>query len=141
MYAASTAVRWSLRNTFDVATVITKSVSSSGGTSPSSRRQVTAGVLIGLMPPVDSRMPVIQLVRRTSPSVNTRIPAERWTAMFSAAARSSAARSSAFADRARLVLRPGGQQPGLPQQAPDVLSVNVRRLNARCHGRPSPPRG
>ena len=94
MYAASTAVRWSLRNTFDAATVITKSVSSSGGTSPSSRRQVTAGVSIGLMPPMDSRMPVIQLARRTSPSVNTRIPAARWAAMFSSVARSSAARSS-----------------------------------------------
>ena len=39
-------------------------------------------------------MPVIQLVRRTSPSVNTPIPADRWVSMFSAAARSSAARSS-----------------------------------------------
>ena len=141
MYAASTAVRWSLRNTFDVATVITKSVSSSGGTSPSSRRQVTAGVSIGLMPPVDSRMPVIQLVRRTSPSVNTRSPAERWIAMFSSRRAILRRPQLPLADPARLVLGPGGQQPGLPQQAPDVLGVNVGGLNAHCHGRPSPSRG
>jgi hypothetical protein len=94
MYAASTAVRWSFWNTFAVAAVITKSVSSSGGISPSARRQVTAGVSIGLIPPIDSRMPVIQLVRLASPSVNTVIPADRWIAMFSAAARSSVDRSS-----------------------------------------------
>ena len=76
------------------AAVITKSVSSSGGISPDDRRQVTAGVSMALIPPTDSRMPVIQLVRRTSPSVKTLIPAERCSSMFSAAARSSAARSS-----------------------------------------------
>ena len=76
------------------AAVITKSVSSSGGTSPSVRCQVTIGVCTWLIPPIDSRMPVIQLVRRTSPSVNTRIPADRCVSMFSAAARSSTARSS-----------------------------------------------
>ena len=63
--------------TFELATVITKSVSSVGGISPSSRSQVTAGVSIWLIPPIDSRMPVIQLVRLASPSVNTVIPAER----------------------------------------------------------------
>ena len=77
MNAASTAVRWSFWNTFELAAVITKSVSSSGGISPSSRSQVTAGVSIWLIPPIDSRMPVIQLVRLASPSVNTVIPAER----------------------------------------------------------------
>jgi hypothetical protein len=77
MYAASTAVRWSFWNTLAEAAVITKSVSSSGGTSPLARCQVTAGVWTWLIPPIDSRMPVIQLVRRTSPSVKTRIPADR----------------------------------------------------------------
>jgi hypothetical protein len=95
MNSASTLVSRFFRYTGAVAAVITKSVSLTGGISPFSRRQATDGVPITLIPPVDSRMPVIELVRRTSPSVNTSMPASRCRAMFSAAARSSASRSPA----------------------------------------------
>src|SRR5215472_15351597 len=95
MNSASTLVRRLLRYTLAVAAVITKSVSSVGGISPSGLRHVTEGVSIALIPPVDSRMPVIQFVRRASPSVNTPMPASRCRAMFSPAARSSTSRNPA----------------------------------------------
>src|ERR1700759_4656087 len=50
--------------------------------------------------------------------------------MFSPAARSSAARNPASSTSPPLVGGPGVEQPGLPQQAADVLGVVVRGHSA-----------
>ena len=129
MYAASTAVRLSFLNTLAERRRHHEVRLRRGRDSRrSSRRQVTGADLDLLIPPIDSRMPVIQFVRRTSPSVKTSHPRRRAArSMFSAAARSSTARNPALVQLAPLVPGAGGKQPGLPQQAADVLSVIVRR--------------
>ena len=124
MNSASTLVSGVFRYTLAVAAVISKSVSSAGGTSPSSRCHVTAGVSIRLMPPVDSRMPVIQLVRRASPSVNTRMPASRCRAMFSKHRAVFRVAQPPARSASPVCTRPAPPAAMAPQQAADVLSVS-----------------
>ena len=132
--AASTLVRVFFRCTVAVAATKSRLVSASGGISPPSPRCHSTGcsAAAGMVPPTDSSSPAIQLSRRTSPSVNTPMPASRWSAIASSAARSSAARNCSSVSGAIAVARPRFQQVGGPQQAAYVLGVHGR---ARRHGR------